>query len=137
VDIELGMTVDKPTYNIYENSTYTLTLVNKGGVASGKVKVAASLPQGMVYTDTKASKGTYNLFLGEWSVDNLAPSESVTLKLVLFTLVKDVPITNYVQVSMQEKIDFDSTPGNGSKGVVREDDEASVTIDPAKKAQFT
>jgi uncharacterized repeat protein (TIGR01451 family) len=138
VDIELGITADKPTYNIYENTNYTVTLTNKGGIASGKVKVAASLPKGMVYTDAKASKGQYNLFLGEWSVDNLNPSESVTLKLVFFTLVKDTPITNFVQVSMAEKQDIDSTPGNAKNQTPSEDDEAAVTITPATpKAQVT
>ncbi len=130
-DLELSIDVDIPTYEIYETVEYTITVSNNGPDVANQVSVSAGLPEGMVFAAFFVSKGDYNLFFEKWDVGSLAPGESATLELVLFTLVEGVNITNFVQILTSEANDPDSTPGNDTDGNPDEDDEAAVTITPS------
>ncbi len=127
-DLELSISVDQNTYQIYENVNYTISLTNKGPATATGISVQAGLPDGMVFTSSQASAGEYNLFFERWNIDQLASGQSATLNLNLFTLVDQVDIRNFVQVMSVKQNDTDSTPGNDINQVADEDDEASVTI---------
>jgi uncharacterized repeat protein (TIGR01451 family) len=130
VDLELDIAVDNLLYDQYENVTYTITAFNNGTENATNIVVEAGLPTGMVYTDHSESAGDYNLFFEEWTIDELASGESATLELVLFTLVENPDITNFVQILAQDQTDTDSSPGNGNGITPQEDDEAAITITP-------
>ena len=130
-DLSLSITADKATYGIYENVAYTITVKNNGPAASGKVVVSAGLPATMVFTSASTSKGSYNLFFEEYTVDNLAAGESATLTLTLFTLSNQGSLSNFVQIKSAQANDIDSTPGNDTNQTEDEDDEAKVTITPS------
>jgi hypothetical protein len=103
-------------------------LKNNGTQAATGITVSAKLPAGMVHTSNNASKGVYNLFSERWDVPVLQPGETATLTLVLFALVNNTSIANYVQVTAQSQPDADSTPNNGVAPTPNEDDEAAVTL---------
>ena len=130
-DLSLAMTADKSSFKIYENVTYSITVKNNGPAASGRVVVSAGLPNTLVYTSASVTKGTYNLFFGEYTVDNLQAGESATLTLTLFTLANNASVKNFVQIKSAQANDIDSTPGNDTDQVADEDDEAAVIISPA------
>ncbi|MEK7254378.1 MAG: DUF4331 family protein, partial [Bacteroidota bacterium] len=133
VDLELSIVADKLTYDVFTNVTYTVTLTNAGTDPATGVSVSAGLPNGLVHTANTTDKGTYNLFFQRWDIPVLNSGESANLKLVLFTLVDNVDVTNYVQVIAQSEPDVDSAPNNGTPPTPNEDDEAVVKITPSFK----
>ncbi len=129
VDLELTITADNE-YTIYEVINYTLTLRNNGTDTATNIVVAAGLPEGLVFSGSETSKGSYSLFFERWTIDALASGETATLNLRLFPLIGAVPITNFVEVTAIDQPDADSTPGNGNAPTPAEDDEAVVTVQP-------
>jgi uncharacterized repeat protein (TIGR01451 family) len=128
VDLELGITANSAQYQIYKNVTYSIKLKNNGTQPATGIAVSAKLPAGMVHTSNSVTKGVYNLFSERWDVPVLQPGETATLTLVLFALVNNTSIANYVQVIAQSQPDADSTPNNGVAPTPNEDDEAAVTL---------
>ena len=129
-DLELTIEAEGATYDIYVDVTYTLTLTNNGPDAAANISVSAGLPDGMVHTSNTASVGAYNLFFERWDVPFLESGAAATLTLVLFPLIGDSDITNFVQVMASDQSDPDSTPGNDMDQTPDEDDEAAVTLTP-------
>ncbi|MEZ4934399.1 MAG: DUF4331 family protein [Saprospiraceae bacterium] len=128
IDLELSISADRSSVNIYENVTYTVVLKNNGPATATGIRVAAGLPTGMVFTSQSTDKGSYNLFFQSWEIPMLAAGETATLNLKLFTLVSNVDISNFVQVTAASQDDIDSTPDNNATTAPNEDDEAAVTI---------
>jgi len=128
IDLELSLTADQNTYDIFENVTYTVTVTNNGTDAANNILIDAGLPDGMVYTGHSESTGDYNLFFETWTIPTLGAGESAELELVLFTLVENQTIVQFVEVIAVNESDDDSTPGNGNGVSPQEDDEAAFTI---------
>ena len=131
-DLEVEIDLVSRNYVQFQEVPYQITVRNTGGSTATDVVVDAGLPAGLVFTSAKASKGEYNLFAEEFRVGDLAPGEAATLRLTLFTLVEDGPITQFVQVASAGTPDRDSDYGNDTDQVPDEDDEASVTINPGR-----
>lgn len=127
-DLELFITAPTTPYDIFTEVPYRLILVNNGPQNARNIFVRAPLPNGMVFTRASASSGRYNLFFNWWNVESLNVGDTVTLDLTLFTLVEDVPLTNFVEIIGAQPGDPDSTPDNGEAPEPREDDEAEFTI---------
>lgn len=127
-DLSITISSSLTEYTIYEVVPYTITVTNSGSSAANNIKVAAGLPEGMVHTSNNAQQGSYNLFFEEWTIPNLASGATATLDLVLFPLVRDMDLTNFVQVTSVDQADPDSTPGNDTDNIADEDDEASLTL---------
>ncbi len=128
IDLELSLTADQNTYDIYENVTYTVSVTNNGTDAANNILIAAGLPNGMVYTGHNESTGDYNLFFETWTIPYLGAGETAELELVLFTLIDNQPIVQFVEVLAANETDDDSTPGNGNGVSPQEDDEAAFTV---------
>ncbi len=127
LDLELSISTQSTTYDIYEVVRYRIEVTNNGSETATGVVVSAGLPDGMVFTNATVNNGEYSLFFEEWTIDFVGAGTTATLDLDLFTLVSGVDITNFVQIMAVNEQDPDSTPGN-SNGQVNEDDEASVTL---------
>ncbi|MGB0931466.1 MAG: T9SS type A sorting domain-containing protein, partial [Chitinophagales bacterium] len=131
IDLELNISSNVGEFNLYENVTYTIEVTNNGPANASGVQVATAVPAGMAFTSKTASKGSYNLWAGVWTVGDLANGETATLEVVTFTLNNSASITNFAQVKAAQQDDSDSTPNSNNTGVPVEDDEDSVTIIPA------
>ncbi len=127
-DLSLFVSLDSTNYNLYENVTYHLVLVNNGPDAAAGISVSAELPQGFVYTSDTTANGEYNLYFERWDVGFLAAGDTARLDLTLFALVTDSSVTNFFQVLTSDQGDPDSTPGNDTDNTPNEDDEAAITI---------
>jgi len=127
LDLELTMTTQNSTYDIYEVVRYRIEVQNTGSETATGVTVSAGLPEGMVFTNANVNNGEYNLFFEEWTIDFIGAGQTATLDLDLFTLVQGQNITNYVEILTADQLDPDSTPGNFN-GQINEDDEAAITL---------
>jgi large repetitive protein len=132
VDLELAIT-SLPTYRIYTNQDFTLTLRNTGGVGATNVVVDFPFPLGFVFGGTVTSSvgTTYNTYFQKWNVPTLAAGQSVTMTITFFNLSNAAPIKAFAQVTACTQLDSDSTPNNNATTTPVEDDEAAVTITSA------
>ncbi|MEO6039830.1 MAG: T9SS type A sorting domain-containing protein, partial [Saprospiraceae bacterium] len=126
-DLALFATTDTNHFNIYENVTYHLVLVNNGPDAAGGVTVHAGVPQGFVYAGDTTATGQYDLFNQRWNIGLLQSGDTARLDLSLFALVNNANVDNFFEVLTSNQNDPDSTPGNGPNA---EDDQVTVTIIP-------
>ena len=83
IDLELSLTADLTTVDIYENVTYTVTITNNGTDAANDILVSAGLPDGLVYTGHSESTGDYNLFFETWTIPTLGAGETAELDFCL------------------------------------------------------
>ena len=135
-DLSLDIEVNSTLYSQYEGVEYIITATNEGTTTATNVEIAAGLPEGMVFSGSQVSDGDYSLFNELWSISEIAPGETATLYLDLFTLIGGENITNFVEVIALDGNDADSTPDNGNGVSANEDDEAAITITPAEEGGF-
>jgi uncharacterized repeat protein (TIGR01451 family) len=122
--IDLSVTnqvVTTPTH-IGDQATFEVVVTNDGPSTATGVKVTDKLPAGLTYVSDTGS-GSYDPETGIWTVGDLAPGESVTLRIV--AIVTDTSVTTTAQVTAADQDDVDSTPGND---VATEDDQASAPV---------
>jgi large repetitive protein len=132
VDLELAIT-SLPTYKIYTNQDFTITLRNTGGVGATNVVVDFPFPLGFVFGGTVTSSvgTTYNTYFQKWDVPTLAAGQSVTMTITFFNLSNAAPIKAFAQVTACTQLDNDSAPNNNATTTPVEDDEAAITITSA------
>ncbi len=130
LDLEIEISALQSEYQIYENVNFVITVHNKGTETGSNIVIDCPYPDGLVFTDAGTSKGDFSAWLQEWNLGALAPGESATLNLTLFTLVSGEPLQQFVQVKSVIGDDIDSSPGNNQGTIASEDDEASVSISP-------
>lgn len=131
-DLELTMTVSNSFPAIYNNVDYVLNLHNNGPETATNITVRAphnllSSANGLVYTGSSATAGSYDNITLTWSIPALATGSTATLTLTLFTMQTGLPPV-YAQVSGASPGDSDSQPNNGASPVAAEDDEALVDV---------
>ncbi|RMF23638.1 MAG: DUF11 domain-containing protein, partial [Bacteroidetes bacterium] len=130
IDLELTLSADKSTLDIWHDMTFTLEITNKGAVPATNVQVHAPVSSGLAYTAHTQTAGSYDLFFERWNIASLAPGQSATLELVLFVLQDQTPLDYAVEVLQASPEDSDSSPGNYAGGLPAEDDEALLTVLP-------
>ncbi len=128
IDLELSISSDKPSVKKHKHLIYTVVLNNNGPADATGISVSVPIPNGMVHSGNSADKGKYKLFFERWEIPMLRAGETATLTLRTFTLVGNVDITNFVQVTSVTQDDIDSTPDNNATMVPNEDDEAAVLV---------
>ncbi len=136
-DLTLTLATNNTNYNIYENVTYEVVVQNLGPAVASNVSVSFPLPTGMVYSNSNATQGEYNLFYQTWEIGDLEVGQTVLLFLTLFTLDEDGPKVAFAQVQTVDQTDPDSNPGNDTDQTPDEDDEALVTIYPQNSGDTT
>ncbi|MFK8057433.1 MAG: T9SS type A sorting domain-containing protein [Saprospiraceae bacterium] len=130
-DISLTLTADRTVFSARQDITFTAQIVNSGSAQAENVEVHFPRPVGMVYTNHNSSRGNYDLYFETWTLPTVAPGETATLQLTLFTMRGDPAITAFTQVSGSDTGDSDSTPNNRLCCTPIEDDEAMVRIAPS------
>ena len=81
-DVSITKNVNKPTANVGEDITFTLTVANDGPRDATQVEVTDILPTGYTYVSNTPSTGTYNTGTGVWTIGGLANGVQVTLEIV-------------------------------------------------------
>lgn len=126
VDLALSLEVDNPNPSLFENVTYTLSVVNQGTEAASNVVI--DFDHGAQLANKKLAfvsqtDPTYNSWLGEWPIGDLAPGEAKTMSLTLFVLNPAAPSTT-LEASIQN---LDQVDVNSSNDLAS----ATITIDNA------
>ena len=125
-DLVLVKAVDNERPDVGQVSVFTLTVTNMGPDAATGVAVTDQLPQGLAYTASQPSRGTYDSTTGIWTIGQIDPQEVVTLE--LRALVESIGVKiNSAEIIAADQADPNSTPGNN---VPEENDQASVSIQP-------
>jgi len=92
--------------------TYTITVTNNGPDDATGVSVSDPLPDGVTYSSSSATQGSYDDGTGVWSVGGLANGESATLTIFLTVNSSTTePLANSATVSADE---HDPNTGNNS-----------------------
>jgi len=129
-DLSLTLTADRQTFSARQDITFTAQIANSGSATAENVEVHFPRPVGMVYTNHTSSRGNYDLYFETWTLPTVAPGETATLQLTLFTMRGDPAIVGFAQVSGSDTGDSDSSPNNRLCCTPIEDDEAMVRILP-------
>lgn len=80
-DLTLTKTVNRPTTEVGQTITYTVTVSNAGPDSAISVAVTDSLPAGVTYSAHSVNHGAYDPASGLWSIGTLADSSSARLSL--------------------------------------------------------
>ena len=111
-DLALSKVVDAPSVAYDDEVTYEVTVQNQGNLASREFVVTDWIPAGMTVADlggaTDNGDGTV-----EWTIDDLAPGDSVTL--TLRTRISDMtqrPFRNVAEITSDGADTYDVTVGN-------------------------
>lgn len=126
IDLSLSKTVDNPQPPHNGRIIYTIKLDNAGPSNATGVVVRDDLPAGLSFIRSTASRGSYNVATGLWTVGSLAANASATLTIEA-TVISGATIVNTAQVNAAGQPDKDSTPANNDPN---EDDQASVQLTP-------
>ena len=137
VDLTLSVASDSPAPPAFTNNVVTYTLENEGDGAATGVRVRIPTPAGTVLTggsEFVASRGTFVAYGNQvWDVGRLDAGGTATLAVSYFSL-GDEGYDVYGEVVALNEADADSTPDNGNGTTAREDDEAALSLRPARTA---
>jgi uncharacterized repeat protein (TIGR01451 family) len=123
IDLSLGMSLSNRTPALNELVTCTLWVNNAGSVTAGALTIENQLPAGLDFVggaNWSASGKLLTISLG-----NLPPGGTVSTSFQARVTTRD-QLINKAQISYADKVDVDSTPGNGFNN--GEDDQAMMDI---------
>ena len=129
-DVSLEFELSDPSPEVNKPVEGTITLRNSGTIAATTVHVQKYLPEGVTMTVASGSGGAPNPSVGAidgahwWTVDTLAPGQSVTLRVTLSAAAAG-SYSGYFDVECQDQQDPDSRPANQKP---LEDDYAAVSF---------
>lgn len=125
-DLELSIASSNPDLGRYESAIYTFEVTNTSSNPATGIVVQQDMAGRKLTlvggTMPEVSKGEYNRFTSTWTIDLLAPGETATVSIELFSLSNDFDL--FAQVMAVDQDDVDSSPGNGVCCTANEDDEA-------------
>ena len=133
VDLAVIKSSDKDKYHINDTICWTITVFNKGPCDAHDVLAIDVLPSGVKFMSYNASKGSYDVESGKWTIGDLANGESVTMYLYCVALDEGI-ITNEVNVTCNETdSDLSNNHDNSTVEVIK--NETPVTPSPQKPAE--
>lgn len=101
VDLDVKKEVNVKVIRVGDMVVWTITVKNNGIINATGVKVTDKLSEALKYIDHYASKGSYDLDTGVWSIDEVAVNETVTLQITT-QVMKAGNFTNRVSVTSNE-----------------------------------
>ncbi len=128
IDLDVSITTASPTYSIYNYVDYTVTINNTGTENATGVVLSFPFPDGFVHSSFTRTQGSFDTWLQEWNVGDIAAGSTAILEVQLFTLVSGQTVSLLTQIKAADQNDVDSSPNNNSGSTPNEDDEASATV---------
>ena len=121
VDLEIHIVADKSEIYVGDNVVYTVTVINNGPSDAINTIVNILIPNALSILSYNATKGTFDITSGNWSIGNLTNGEKVVLTFVAKAL-NEGNSTVYVNVTSET---FE---------VIMENNYDNVTVKVLKKA---
>ncbi|SFP78107.1 conserved repeat domain-containing protein, partial [Pseudarcicella hirudinis] len=116
VDLALKKEINKKIARLGETVTYTLKVWNESAVSATGVVARDSLPAGVEYLNSSASRGSYDPSSGLWTIGNVgANGDTVTVTIQVKVVAEGIWF-NTAEIFKSDQTDKDSTPGNGVEG---------------------
>ncbi len=123
IDLELTKSVAPGQVSPGQDTTFMITVVNKGPDPASGVVVGDVLPDGLILKSHDGGSA-FNAATLTWTIGDLAVGGSATLQLTT-TVSRAGEFTNVAQVTAADQPDIDSTPNNN---VPAEDDQDDATV---------
>ena len=121
VDLEIHIVADKSEIYVGDNVVYTVTVINNGPSDAINAIANILIPNALSILSYNATKGTFDITSGKWSIGNLTNGEKVVLTFVAKAL-NEGNSTVYVNVTSET---FE---------VIMENNYDNVTVKVLKKA---
>lgn len=121
VDLEIHIVADKSEIYVGDNVVYTVTVINNGPSDAINTIANILIPNALSILSYNATKGTFDITSGNWSIGNLTNGEKVVLTFVVKAL-NEGNSTVYVNVTSET---FE---------VIMENNYDNVTVKVLKKA---
>ena len=121
VDLEIHIVADKSEIYVGDNVVYTVTVINNGPSDAINTIANILMPNALSILSYNATKGTFDITSGNWSIGNLTNGEKVVLTFVAKAL-NEGNSTVYVNVTSET---FE---------VIMENNYDNVTVKVLKKA---
>ena len=121
VDLEIHIVADKSEIYVGDNVVYTVTVINNGPSDAINTIANVLIPNALSILSYNATKGTFDITSGNWSIGNLTNGEKVVLTFVAKAL-NEGNSTVYVNVTSET---FE---------VIMENNYDNVTVKVLKKA---
>ena len=121
VDLEIHIVADKSEIYVGDNVVYTVTVINNGPSDAINTIANILIPNALTILSYNATKGTFDITSGNWSIGNLTNGEKVVLTFVAKAL-NEGNSTVYVNVTSET---FE---------VIMENNYDNVTVKVLKKA---
>ena len=121
VDLEIHIVADKSKIYVGDNVVYTVTVINNGPSDAINTIANVLIPNALSILSYNATKGTFDITSGNWSIGNLTNGEKVVLTFVAKAL-NEGNSTVYVNVTSET---FE---------VIMENNYDNVTVKVLKKA---
>ena len=121
VDLEIHIVADKSEIYVGDNVVYTVTVINNGPSDAINTIANVLIPNALSILSYDATKGTFDITSGNWSIGNLTNGEKVVLTFVAKAL-NEGNSTVYVNVTSET---FE---------VIMENNYDNVTVKVLKKA---
>ena len=121
VDLEIHIVADKSEIYVGDNVVYTITVINNGPSDAINTIANILIPNALSIFSYNATKGTFDITSGNWSIGNLTNGEKVVLTFVAKAL-NEGNSTVYVNVTSET---FE---------VIMENNYDNVTVKVLKKA---
>jgi photosystem II stability/assembly factor-like uncharacterized protein len=133
-DLDLTITADNTGLPLWNYVKFTLTMKNRGISKATGIKAnwlppykrTNDGPEPFAHVSSYTSKGNYNGWTGEWTVNELEAGESVTVTFHLFVVKNAANALQTAQITACNESDLDSAPNNMT-ATSSEDDEARFT----------
>ena len=100
VDLEIHIVADKSEIYVGDNVVYTVTVINNGPSDAINTIVNILIPNALSILSYNATKGTFDITSGNWSIGNLTNAEKVVLTFVAKAL-NEGNSTVYVNVTSE------------------------------------
>jgi uncharacterized repeat protein (TIGR01451 family) len=115
VDLEVAKSVSNPEPSEGSTVVFTVTVTNWGSDDARVVAIRDPFPEGLVFVDSLASRGTYNVHTGLWEIGSLPRHSAASL-----TITAQVPIgsAGLTVTNTATLLAFDATPDNNAASVV-------------------
>ena len=133
-DLTISVNADNDSPEVDDVVTYTITVINDGPDDATGVVVTGELPQGVTFSSSTPSQGTYDSDSGAWDIGDLAGGESATLEIAVTVEDPDAVDANAASVTANET-DPDESNNSASAGggaaLAISCDEAATALHPS------
>ena len=110
-DLSIIKLVSNSNPNFGDVITWTIVVTNNGPDEAKDVYVVDKLPSGLDYQSSEATKGSYDVTTGIWTIGQLSSGSTVSLEITTLVKISNVNILN---IAVVNSTTYDPNPDNNN-----------------------